>query len=100
MVKDPGGAVRMNAHFASPDLIVFFVGVLTTAVLHARRVRGSILWGIVMATALACLFKIALPHMPSDISTTRLVSESMVVTRLSIAETDVPPATSRRRTYL
>ena len=37
IVKDPGTAVKLNAHFASPDLIVFFVGMLTTAVLHARR---------------------------------------------------------------
>ena len=34
IVKDPGTAVRMNTHFASPDLIVLFVGVLTTAVLQ------------------------------------------------------------------
>ncbi|OLB17636.1 MAG: hypothetical protein AUI05_04105 [Verrucomicrobia bacterium 13_2_20CM_2_54_15_9cls] len=51
IVRDPGTAVKLNAHFASPDSIVFFVGMLTTAVLHARRVRdarrvrGSILWG-------------------------------------------------------
>src|SRR6185436_10486326 len=36
IVKDLGSAVKLNAHFASPDLIVFFVGLLTTAVLHAR----------------------------------------------------------------
>jgi len=40
IVKDPGTAVKLNSHFASPDLIVLFVGMLTTAVLHARRVRG------------------------------------------------------------
>jgi AGZA family xanthine/uracil permease-like MFS transporter len=56
IVKDPGTAVKLNTHFASPDLIVFFVGMLTTAVLHARRVRGSILWGIIVATTLrVCL---------------------------------------------
>jgi adenine/guanine/hypoxanthine permease len=100
IVKDPGTAVRMNAHFASPDLIVFFVGVLTTAVLHARRVRGSILWGIVIATALACLFKIALPHMPSGISTTRDVSESMLVTRFEFATAVVAPPPSLGPTFL
>src|ERR1700747_1658997 len=68
IVKDPGTAVRMNAHFASPDLIIFFVSVLTTAVLHARRVRGSILWGIVVATALTCLLKIILPHVLAGLS--------------------------------
>src|SRR5438045_2505070 len=53
IIKDPGTAVKMNAHFASPDLVVFFFGLLLTAVLHARKVRGSILWGIIGATTLA-----------------------------------------------
>src|SRR5580704_8493332 len=47
ILKDPGTAVKSNAHLASPDLAVFFFGLLLTASLHARRVRGSILWGIV-----------------------------------------------------
>ena len=63
ILKDPGTAVKMNAHFASPDLMVFFAGLLLTAVLHARRVRGSILWGIVGATALAVVFKLVWPQM-------------------------------------
>jgi adenine/guanine/hypoxanthine permease len=71
IVKDPGTAVRMNTHLASPDLIVFFVGVLATAVLHTRRVRGSILWGIIIATRLACLLKITLPYMPAGVSAAR-----------------------------
>src|SRR5437763_10748439 len=62
IIKDPGTAVKMNAHLASPDLIVFFAGLLLTAVLHARKVRGSILWGIAGATALAVIFKLLLPH--------------------------------------
>src|SRR6266568_5018242 len=78
ILKDPGTAVKLNAHLASPDLIVFFVGMLTTAILHARRARGSILWGIIAATALACVLKFALPHMPAGISSARDVSESML----------------------
>jgi len=100
IVKDPGTAVRMNAHFASPDLIVFFVGVLTTAVLHARRVRGSILWGIVVATALACLLKITLPHMPAGVSATRDVSESMLATRFEFATAIVASPPSLGPTFL
>jgi len=53
VLKDPGTAVKLNPKFASPDLIVFFFGLLLTAGLHARRVRGSIIWGILAATALA-----------------------------------------------
>ena len=57
IIKDPGTAVKLNTHFSSPDLIVFFIGLLTIAVLHSRRVRGSILWGIVVATVLTCVGK-------------------------------------------
>ena len=46
MVPDPHVLVTLNHHFASPDLIVFFFGLLLTAVLSPRRVRGAILWGI------------------------------------------------------
>jgi len=101
IVKDPGTAIKLNAaHFASPDLVVFFVGVLTTAVLHARRVRGSILWGIVVATALACLLKIALPHMPAGVSAGRDVSESMLFTRFEFANAIVAVPPSLDPTFL
>src|SRR5207248_10491665 len=65
IIKDPGTTVKLNAHLASPDLIIFFIGLLTTAVLHARHVRGSILWGIVLATILTCLSKIVLLYITS-----------------------------------
>jgi adenine/guanine/hypoxanthine permease len=76
ILKDPGTAVKLNAHLASPDLIVFFVGLLATAVLHARRVRGAILWGIVTATALAVVLKVVLPPTLAD---SPLVAGSMLV---------------------
>jgi AGZA family xanthine/uracil permease-like MFS transporter len=63
IVKDPGTAVKLNAHFTSPDLIVFFTGLLVTAALFARKVRGSILWGIASATALTAILKLVLPQM-------------------------------------
>src|SRR5437879_6545615 len=37
IVKDPGTAVKMNVHFTSPDLMVFFFGLMLTAVLHVRK---------------------------------------------------------------
>ncbi|MGC3959308.1 MAG: NCS2 family permease [Verrucomicrobiota bacterium] len=81
ILKDPGSAVKLNAHFASPDLIVFFVGLLTTAVLHARKVRGSILWGIVVATGLAVMLKFALAS-----STAPLIAESKLVKQFALAQ--------------
>jgi AGZA family xanthine/uracil permease-like MFS transporter len=100
ILKDPGTAVKLNSHFVSPDSVVFFVGVLTTAVLHARRVRGSILWGIIVATALACLLKIALPHMPTGISAARDVSESMLNKHFEFAKALVALPPSLGPTFL
>ena len=100
IIKDPGTAVKLNTHFASPDSIVFFVGLLTTAVLYARRVRGSILWGIVVATALACLVKITLPHVPTNVSLARDVRESMLATRFELATALIAPPPSLGPTFL
>lgn len=60
IVKDPGTAVRLNPHWLSPDLIVFFVGLLVAGSLHARRVRGSILIGILSAASVALALRFGL----------------------------------------
>jgi adenine/guanine/hypoxanthine permease len=99
IVKDPGTAVKLNSHFASPDLIIFFVGMLTTAILHVRRVRGSILWGIIVATALACLLKLILPLMPASISADD-VSESMLNNRFEFSKALVALPPSLGPTFL
>ena len=49
-----------------PDLIVFFFGLLSTAVLFALWVRGSIALGIVAAAALAVVLKWTLPLPPAE----------------------------------
>jgi adenine/guanine/hypoxanthine permease len=80
ILKDPGSAVKLNAHFSSPDLIIFFAALLTTTALHARNIRGSILWGIVGATALAMVLKLGLSANPSP-----LVANSMLAKRFQFA---------------
>jgi AGZA family xanthine/uracil permease-like MFS transporter len=94
ILKDPGSAVKLNAHFASPDLIVFFSGLLMTAVLHARRVRGSILWGVIGATGLAVLMKGVLPHLPQAIAASGDVANSMLMKRFEISKgiVSLPPS--------
>jgi len=94
IVKDPGTAVRLNPQFASPDLVVFFVGLLVAGGLHARRVRGSILWGILAAGALAVALKLLLPHLGPAIANDPLVSGSGLVQRFEIAHRVVasPPS--------
>jgi len=86
IINDPESAVKLNAHLTSPDLIVFFVALLTTAILHTRRVRGSIIGGIIVATALTCLLKVTLLQMPSAISASHEVTESMLMKRFEFAQ--------------
>ncbi|MDB6112963.1 MAG: family permease, partial [Pedosphaera sp.] len=100
ILKDPGTAVKMNPHFLSPDLLVFFFGLLLAAVLHVRRVRGSILWGIVGATLLAVVFKLALPHLPESISNSPLVAKSMLSERFAFAKGIFAPPPSLAPTFL
>ena len=94
IVKDPGTAVRLNPHFASPDLVVFFVGLLVAGGLHVRRVRGSILWGILAGGALAVAMKLLLPLAGPEIAGAPLVAQSGLVTRFEIAEQLVAPPPS------
>jgi adenine/guanine/hypoxanthine permease len=100
ILKDAGSTVKLNAHFASPDLIVFFAGLLTTAVLQARRVRGSILWGVLTATALAVALRLSLPLMPQAVGTSRLVTESVLMTRFQIPRGIVSMPPSLAPTFL
>ena len=97
IIKDPGSAVKLNIHFASPDLVVFFVGLLTTAVLHARKARGSILWGIVAATLLAVALKLILPRVLAD---SPLVAASMLMKQFQFADRIVAAPPSLAPTFL
>src|SRR5690242_5764154 len=57
ILKDPGTAVRMNAHLLSPDLMIFFIGLLAMAILQARGVRGALLIGMGISTVMAISLK-------------------------------------------
>ncbi len=85
VVKDPGTAVKLNTQFASPDLIVFFFGLIVTMALHARRTRGSIVWGILAGTLLAVVLKFGLPYFPQSISESTLVTGSMLTKQFAPA---------------
>lgn len=93
IVKDPGTAVKLNPHFGSPDLMVFFFGLLVMAVLHARKVRGAILWGILSATVLAVALKTALRIFPNW-AESKIVAKSNLVKLFSLADKVVsaPPS--------
>ena len=94
ITKDPGTAVRLNTDLAWPDLVVFAVGLLVTGGLHARRVRGSILWGILVAGGLAVALKLALPMLPETVTGSASLQESALVTQFQLAErlVSAPPS--------
>jgi AGZA family xanthine/uracil permease-like MFS transporter len=84
----------MNTNFGSPDLIVFFVGLLVMCVLQARRVRGAILWGILVGGLLAVAFKFGLPYLGDDVRHSQYVAESKLVTQFQLANgiVSAPPS--------
>jgi AGZA family xanthine/uracil permease-like MFS transporter len=86
VVGDPGTLVQLNPHFASPDLIVFFFGLLVTAGLYALRVRGSIVLGILAATLLAVVLKLGLPAMPDAVAESKVVQDSVLMQRFCLAQ--------------
>ncbi len=85
IVKDEGTAVALNTQFASPDLLVFFFGLLLTGVLIVRRTRGAILTGICGATLLAIVLKLAHGLAPDMLADTPLLAESGLVTQFTLA---------------
>ncbi|MEP0765694.1 MAG: NCS2 family permease [Fimbriimonadia bacterium] len=53
LVSKPGAWLGLNPHLASPKVAVFALGLAVAGILQARKVRGSILWGIAAAGVLA-----------------------------------------------
>ncbi|MGA2031438.1 MAG: NCS2 family permease [Thermoguttaceae bacterium] len=85
VLSDPAG-MHLNPQLASPDLIVFFCGLLVTAGLVARRVPGAIMWGMALATALALGLLHGLPHAPPWLAGAAVVTQSKLATALAPAE--------------
>jgi AGZA family xanthine/uracil permease-like MFS transporter len=51
--RPPGGGVVHLGDLSRPPVLVALAGLVATTALLARRVRGAILWGILLATLLA-----------------------------------------------
>lgn len=69
VVARPATLVGLNPDLRSVDVAVFAAGLLLSAVLLARRVRGALLWGMAGGTVVAALLGkvvfqgvVALPH--------------------------------------
>ncbi|MFH1921590.1 MAG: NCS2 family permease [Planctomycetota bacterium] len=100
VVDDPGHLVKMNPRVATVDLIVFFFGLLLTAGLYARRVRGSIVLGIVGATLLAVALKLGVGLLPAGVFGSDAVVQSKLMTQFVLAEGVVSSPPSMAPTFL
>ena len=94
LLKDPNTGWKLNTRFDSPDLIVFFFGLLVTAALHARRIRGSIILGIIAATLFSVVLKYGLPCLGERVMAAPLVKDSMLMNNFMLADRIVsaPPS--------
>jgi len=77
IVKDPGTAVALTPQLISPDMLVFFAGLILSIVLLTRKVRAAILLGIGGATLMAIGLKLSSTLLPASpfFSDTKLASE-------------------------
>ncbi|MGB9690866.1 MAG: NCS2 family permease [Candidatus Sumerlaeaceae bacterium] len=100
ILKDPGSAVKLNHAFESPDLIVFFVGLLVASACVARGVRGGLLVGMAVATMLAIALRLGLPRFASQMWQSALVQNSMLVKQFKFAHGIVSTPPSLAPTFL
>ena len=84
-ILSPGTLVKQNPTIVSIDLIVFAIGLLVTAVLHVRKIRGSILLGIVSATVLSIIIKLIIGDATGHAMESQLISGSKLATDFTLA---------------
>lgn len=99
IVSGPG-LVKLNPQVGAPDVLVFAFGLLLTAGLYSRNIRGSLVLGILGTTLLAAVLKWGIPHLPESIATADLVTQSKLMTMFQPAEGVVAPPPSIDPTLL
>ncbi len=97
IVDSAGTLVQLNTRFGSPDLLVFFAGLVIVAVLHARGVPGALLVGILATTGASAAAKLAIPHL-GGLAKVDLVASSDLMNRFELADGVVAPPPDVRPT--
>ncbi len=100
IVADPGTFVKLSPSVVSPDILVFLVGFLAASVLSARRVKGSILWGILASLIAALIAKWALPLLPQSVAGSAAVGESLLASSFNPTWAVVSAPPSMGATFL
>lgn len=89
IVKSPGTAVTLNPRFHSPDIVIFFIGLITMAALHARRVRGSLILGMAIGTFCALGLRAVLHRIP-QLWHADMIQQSLLATRFVVPDRALP----------
>ena len=94
VVAAPGQLVGMNPNLVAPDVLVFSFGLMLTAGLHARRVPGAIVLGILATTLFAIALQAGLAYLPAGLAQSDAVANSTLVGQFSVADrlTSAPPS--------
>ncbi len=100
ILKDPGTGVKLNPEFASPDRLVFWIGLIVTAVLLTRKIRGAVLWGIIAAGIATALIRVGVPHLPLSWRESEAITGSLLMTRFEWAKGVVAAPPSLAPTFL
>jgi AGZA family xanthine/uracil permease-like MFS transporter len=96
----PATAVALTHRILAPDALVFALGLLVAGALHARRVAGSILWGMLAATAAAICARLAFDATPDWVAATPAVRDSLLLTRFAFADGVLSAPPSLAPTFL
>ncbi len=96
IVESPGTFISLNTDFTSPDILLFFLGILLMAGLHARKIPGGILIGMASLLLLSLAGRHFLAGSAGDYATSESVTNSMLMTWFSPASAIVaaPPSIS------
>jgi adenine/guanine/hypoxanthine permease len=88
-----GTLVKLNPKIVSVDLIVFAAGLLITAALYARKIRGAIILGIAGATFLSILIKF-ISDSSLQIAGSNFLSDSRLIKEFTLSSTvfSLPPS--------
>ncbi len=77
IINAPSSGIALNPHLAGADGLVFGLGLAITVGLHAFKVPGSILWGILATTLIAIVMKLI--YVPMDPGSTSLLFSRLAI---------------------
>lgn len=88
-----GTLVKLNPQIFSVDLIVFATGLLITAALYARKIRGAIILGIIGATFVSIIIKLVASS-GSGIAESYFFTNSRLIKDFTLSSTlfSLPPS--------